>query len=370
MAPVAYFRHPSSLEHDTGMHPERAERILAIEAELGRRGWAGLERFEAPRVPHSALLAVHPREHVRAVEAMSLRGGGAFDPDTVASEGSYEAAIHAAGGAVAMVDRLLDSPDGRPGAGFCGLRPPGHHAEPARAMGFCLFDNVAVAARRARDEHGIERVLILDWDVHHGNGTAAIFAGSDDVLFVSIHQWPLYPGTGAASEVGTGAGEGFTVNLPVPPGSGDEVFVSHVEHLALPLAREWRPGLVLVSAGYDAHRDDPLADCRVTDGGYVAMARLVRAVADELGAPVGVVLEGGYELGALARSVAGTLEALGDDGEAGAEADGAAAAAAAAPGGRGGVPVHPLTVEARERVAAHWPALGDAAPSRRGGESA
>jgi acetoin utilization deacetylase AcuC-like enzyme len=347
MAPVAYFRHPSSLEHDTGMHPERAERIRAVEAELDRRGWPGVERLEAPRVPEEALLAVHPREHVRAVEAMSARGGGAFDPDTVVSEGSFEAALHAAGGAVAMVDLLLSGDATGAAAGFCGLRPPGHHAEPARAMGFCLFNNVAIAARRALDAHGIERVLILDWDVHHGNGTADVFAASPEVLFVSIHQWPLYPGTGAGSDFGRGEGEGCTVNLPVPPGSGDETFVSHVEHLALPLAREWRPGLVLVSAGYDAHADDPLADCRVSDAGYAAMARLVRGVCRELDVPVGAVLEGGYELGALARSVAGTLEEL---------------AADAAPGSAGGgVPVHPLTAEARDRAARYWPALGGAA---------
>jgi acetoin utilization deacetylase AcuC-like enzyme len=342
MGAVAYFHHPSSLEHDTGLHPERADRIRALEAALKQRGWAGLERRDAPRVKQDTLLAVHPRDYVRSIEVASLRGG-ALDPDTIVSEGSYEAALHSAGGAVAMVDLLVG--ERSLAAGFCGLRPPGHHAEPTRAMGFCLFCNVAIAARHARHAHGIERVLILDWDVHHGNGTNDIFHGDPGVLYVSIHQWPLYPGTGPADDVGSGAGEGYTVNLPVPPGSGDETFVSHVEHLALPLARAYRPQLILVSAGYDGHRDDPLADCRVTDAGYAAMATAARRVAAELEAPVGVLLEGGYELGALTRSVLATLAAL------------SAGELEPAPD----VEPHPLTAEARERAARYWPALGDSA---------
>ena len=226
--------------------------------------------------------------------------------DTVVSPGSFEAALHAAGGAIAMVDALLGA-EGAPAAASL-HRPPGHHAEAARAMGFCLFDNVAIGAQHALDAHGARRVMIVDWDVHHGNGTNAIFHERDDVLFCSIHQWPLYPGTGAASDVGRGAGEGFTVNLPVPGGSGDDVFVSHLEHVVAPLARAYAPDLLLVSAGYDAHADDPLAGCVVTDAGYVAMAASVRAVADGLGIPLGIVLEGGYDLGgarALRRRDAG-----------------------------------------------------------------
>jgi acetoin utilization deacetylase AcuC-like enzyme len=224
------------------------------------------------------------------------------------SAGSWPAALHSAGGAVALVDALLGDEGCRVGASI--HRPPGHHAEIRRAMGFCLFNNVAVAARWARDAHGVERVLILDWDVHHGNGTQDVFYESDDVLFVSIHQWPLYPGTGAIGETGAGAGKGYTLNLPVPPGSGDEVYAALVEHVVVPRAREYAPGLVLISAGFDAHVDDPLASCRVTDEGYVTMARSVRALCEGLGVPVGVLLEGGYELGALARGMRGTLAAL------------------------------------------------------------
>jgi acetoin utilization deacetylase AcuC-like enzyme len=338
MGTGAYLHHPSSLEHDTGPHPERIARIPAIERELDARGWAGLERLEAPRIAQEALAAVHPAEYVRAIESACLHGGGMLDADTVVSEGSYEAALHAAGGAVRLVDLLLG--ERSYGFGFCGLRPPGHHAEPARAMGFCLFNNVALAARRAR-QHGAPRVLVVDWDVHHGNGTNDIFHADDSVLFVSIHQWPLYPGTGPAEDAGEGAALGYTVNLPVPPGSGDELFVSHVQHLVVPLARAFGPQLVLVSAGYDAHRDDLLASCRVTEDGYAAMAAAVRGVAGEVDAPVGVVLEGGYDLGALSRSVAATLETL--------AADPAPAVAPVAP--------HPVTVEASARAGRFWPAL-------------
>ncbi|MEA2150320.1 MAG: hypothetical protein QOD69_2150, partial [Solirubrobacteraceae bacterium] len=279
----------------------------------------------------------------RRIEALCRRGGGMIDLDTIVSAGSYEAALHAAGGAIAMVDALLGAEGARAGASL--HRPPGHHAEAARAMGFCLFDNVAIAAQHALDEHGARRVMIVDWDVHHGNGTNAIFRDRADVLFCSIHQSPLYPGTGRASDVGQGAGAGFSVNMPVPGGAGDAVFVSHVEHVVAPLARAYEPDLLLVSAGYDAHADDPLAGCLVTDAGYVAMAASMRAAADGLGIPLGIVLEGGYDLGALARGVVATLEVAG----------------AAQPPGAPELALHPLAAQARELAARHWPAL--AAPA-------
>ena len=282
------------------------------------------------------LTAVHPAAYVEAIREVSESGGGALDPDTVASAGSYEAALHAAGGACAMVDALVG---GETGVAFSALRPPGHHAEPTVAMGFCLFANVAIAARHALDTLGLERVFVLDWDVHHGNGTNDIFHASPEVLFASIHQSPLYPGTGPLRDVGEGPGEGFTINLPVPPGSGDDVWLAMVEHVALPAARAFEPQLVLVSAGFDAHRDDPLASCELTADSFAFMARQVRSLADELGAPVGAALEGGYDLRALATSTAATMEALLDGGDVEAVAQ------------------HPLAAQAAAEIGRYWPAL-------------
>ena len=341
MAAPVLFRHPSSLEHDTGSHPENARRIVAIERALSERDWLGWNVRLSPAATREQIGAVHPPEHIDRIESLCGRGGGMIDMDTLVSPGSYEAALHAAGGAVAVVDALLGAGEGASARCAASLhRPPGHHAERGQAMGFCLFANAAIAAQHAIDAYGVRRVLIFDWDVHHGNGTNAIFHERDDVLFCSIHQSPLYPGTGPASDVGRGAGEGFTVNLPVPGGSGDDVFLSHVEHVVRPLARAYAPDLVLLSAGYDAHADDPLAGCRVTDEGFAAMAASMRACADELGVPLGLVLEGGYELAALSRSFVATLEVVGAD------------AAPPAPV----VAVDPLALRAQERLAAYWPA--------------
>jgi acetoin utilization deacetylase AcuC-like enzyme len=302
-----FLEHPSSFEHETGGHPEQPARIAAIQRELDRRGWLGFERVRSPAVERDVLTAVHPEAYVESIERLSARGGGAIDPDTVASAGSYNAALHAAGGAVRMVELLLD---GEADRAFSAHRPPGHHALPQRGMGFCLFNNVAVAARFALEHRGLERVMIVDWDVHHGNGTNDIFHADPAVLFVSIHQWPLYPGSGAASDAGDGGGEGFTVNLPVPSGTGDSEYTALIDDTVVPLALEYQPQLMLVSAGFDAHRDDPLADCRVTEEGFAAMTRSLCDAADSVGAPVGCVLEGGYALDALGRSVAATMEAL------------------------------------------------------------
>ena len=306
-APVL-LEHPSSLEHDTGAHPERAERIVAVAAELERRDWLGWERRLSVPATRAQLAAVHDPSYLSFIEETCLRGGGYLDADTVVVYESFQAALHAAGGAIGVVDALLG--DGAPSA-FSLHRPPGHHATRNQSMGFCLFDNVAVAARHALEAHGLRRVLILDWDVHHGNGTNDIFHASPEVLFVSVHQSPLYPMSGAASDVGSGPGEGYTVNLPVPPGSGDAVFCGLVDGIAAELIECFRPELVLISAGYDAHRDDPLAGCRVTEAGFAAMTASLLAACRRVQAPLGAVLEGGYDLGALARSVAVTLEVLG-----------------------------------------------------------
>ena len=305
-----YVHHPSSYDHDTGAHPENASRLRAIETELEANGWLGLDRREAPTATREQLLRVHSLDHLRAVEGFCVKGGGMLDLDTVASERSWEAALNAAGGAAWAAEALLGGEDR---FAICALRPPGHHAERARAMGFCLVNNVAVAAAHAIAACGARRVLVLDWDVHHGNGTEAIFAASPAVLYASIHQWPLYPGTGEARYEGEGEGAGFTLNMPVPSGTGDEAFTALVEHVVAPVARAYRPGLVAVSAGYDGHREDPLADCLLDEAGYASMAATVRILADELSAPVLVCLEGGYAPRALARSLRATIEALTGD---------------------------------------------------------
>jgi acetoin utilization deacetylase AcuC-like enzyme len=307
MSRPIYVSHAAVLEHDTGHHPECAARISAIEQQLERSAWHGFDRIEAPRVERELLDTVHFREYVTAVEGFCKRGGGAIDADTIVSPGSWEAALRAAGGAVELVDQLLA---GTARTGFSAGRPPGHHAKAARAMGFCLFNNVAVAATQALREHGLERVLILDWDVHHGNGTNDLFSERADVLYVSIHQAGLFPHTGEISDRGVGAGTGFTLNLPVPPMSGDDVFCALVDRRVVPLARDYAPQLLLVSAGYDAHADDPLADCVMTEQGFARMTASMRQLSEELGAPLGAVLEGGYALEALARSVDATLAEL------------------------------------------------------------
>lgn len=310
-------RHDASLHHDTGPHPERIARMEAIERELEARGWLGYEvRDSSPAGPR-LIDAVHAAGHREAIAAACAAGGGALDADTIVSAGSYDAALHAAGGAAEAVDVLLS---GSAPVAASLHRPPGHHADANRAMGFCLFNSVAVAARHARDAHGLDRVLILDWDVHHGNGTNDIFHADPGVLFVSIHQAPLYPGSGPATDRGSGDGTGFTVNLPVPPGSGDDVYRALVDHVVVPAARAYAPQLVLISAGFDAHAADPLAGCTVTEAGFAGMAASVRRLAAELEVPVGLVLEGGYDLQALASSLAATLEVLArDPGTSGAE---------------------------------------------------
>lgn len=316
MMAYVFLEHPSSLEHDTSLygggapsmrHPEQAGRITAIDRELAARGWLGFERVRAPAVARSVLSAVHPEPYVSSIESTCRSGGTFLDLDTVVGERSFEAALYAVGGAVRMVDLLLDD---EASAAFSAHRPPGHHALPSQAMGFCLFNNIAVAARYALNVRSLERVMIIDWDVHHGNSTEQVFRATSQVLYVSIHQSPLFPWTGHPSDTGKGDGTGFTVNLPVPPGSGDEVWVSLVEHVVVPLMYSFAPELVLISAGYDAHRDDPVADCNVTEEGFAAMTRAIARACASLTVPVGAALEGGYAPGALGRSVAATLQAL------------------------------------------------------------
>jgi acetoin utilization deacetylase AcuC-like enzyme len=311
---VLYFSHPACLRHDPAQvmpgHPERPERLLAIERALAERDWLGWQRREAPPASEAELKLVHSEDHVGAIRELCLSGGGAIDPDTYAVEASWEAARRAAGGTCAMVRALVAGEDR---IAFCGTRPAGHHAERERAMGFCLFDNLAVATELAIRELGVERVLVVDWDVHHGNGTAESFGRRADVLVADIHQQGIFPGTGPRSDVGSGPGEGYTINLPVPAGSDGELWLSLLEQVVVPAGRDFEPQLVLISAGFDAHRADPLASCALEAEDFARMARRVRGLAGELDVPLGAVLEGGYDVEALAECVTVTLAALGGD---------------------------------------------------------
>ncbi len=317
-----YFRHDGCLEHDPRAHipghPDVPERLVAIETALAQRDWLGWQRIErAPAATGEELRLIHTAAHEQRIEDLCATGGGTIDADTAVGEASCRAARHAAGASCAMVRALMAGGAGE-GAGlaFCGVRPAGHHAEPDRAMGFCLFDNVAIAAELAIRDLSARRVFVLDWDVHHGNGTAEAFRSRDDVLFASIHQAGIYPGTGALGDVGSGAGEGYTINLPVPDGSTEEIWLSLLEHIVLPAAAAFEPDLVLISAGFDAHRDDPLAGCRLTAASFAQMACHVRDFAARADVPLGAVLEGGYAAAATAESVCETLAALAGRGEA------------------------------------------------------
>jgi len=311
---MLYFSHSACLEHDPRAlmptHPDTPERLEAIEAALGERDWLGWERRTAPAISERELELVHSAGLIERIRTLCESGGGAIDPDTYVVPASFRAALHAAGCAREMARALLAGEDS---VAYCAVRPSGHHAEPERAMGFCLFNNIAVAAAVAIESLGAERVLILDWDVHHGNGTAEAFRHRADVLFVSIHQQHLYPGTGPAEDRGSGDGEGYTLNLPVPPGSGEELWLSLLDDVVVPAARSFSPDLILVSAGFDAHRRDPLAGCTLETESFALMATRVGELATSLDAPLGLVQEGGYEPRALVDSLLATMRALGDD---------------------------------------------------------
>ncbi|MEX2219376.1 MAG: histone deacetylase [Phycisphaerales bacterium] len=296
------------LGHDPGMgHPERAERLLAVLAALRREPVGGVRWAPARPVSREALHHIHRPAHV--TNLLRLRGRSAdLDPDTSLSPESIDAALLAAGAAVDAAEAVMS---GAAGAAFALVRPPGHHAEPGRAMGFCLFNNIAVAAAGARARLGAERVLIVDWDVHHGNGTQAAFYGDPSVLLFSTHQYPFYPGTGAPGEVGEGEGRGYTVNVPMPAGCGDGDYAAVFGRVLAPIADEFRPDLVLVSAGFDAHRADPLGEMLVTEAGFAHLCGVVRGIAGRhAGGRLALVLEGGYDLEALPASVRACVDVL------------------------------------------------------------
>ena len=296
------------MQHDPGPgHPERPARLRAIGEMLDSLPVRGIEREKPPAALRRHLERVHDNKHIDFID--SLRGRSArLDADTAVSAASVDAAYLAAGAAVEMVEALASR---RATRVFALVRPPGHHAECDRAMGFCLFNNVAVAAAHAIDQLGCQRVLIVDWDVHHGNGTQHMFENRRDVLYFSSHQWPLYPGTGALNEHGTGAGTGFTVNAPLPAGADDSLYVGLYRQLLAPIADAYKPDLVLVSAGFDAHRDDPLAAMHMTEAGFAVLCALMSDIADRHASDrLGLILEGGYSLSALANSAKACVESL------------------------------------------------------------
>ncbi|MCA2977634.1 MAG: histone deacetylase [Myxococcaceae bacterium] len=288
------------------MHPESPGRLRAVRAALDATPVPGTRAEAARKATRDELLAVHHQAHVAHV--LSLRGRSSqLDPDTAMGPSSADAALLAAGAAVEATVAVME---GRATNAFALVRPPGHHAEADRAMGFCLFNNVAVAAEAAK-RAGAERVLVLDWDVHHGNGTQHLFEARRDVLFCSAHQHPYYPGTGAPHETGHGEGAGYTVNVALPGGRRDADYGAVFHDVFLPIARAFRPDVVLVSAGFDPHEADPVGGMDVTERGFAAMACAMKQLADELcRGRLALFLEGGYDLGALGRSVHACVEVL------------------------------------------------------------
>jgi acetoin utilization deacetylase AcuC-like enzyme len=290
------------------VHPEAPARLAAIRSGLiAPLRDAGAEQLEARAARPEELLRIHSAEHLAQLERALQEGEGYLDADTFFSAGTREAAWYAAGAACTLGERLAHSAEA---AGVLALRPPGHHATRTRAMGFCLVNNVAAAAAAALAS-GLARVAIVDWDVHHGNGTQAIFEADPRVLMISLHQWPLYPGSGRSEEIGAGPGLGYSVNLPLPPGCGSREYRAALEQVVAPVLRQYRPELVLISAGFDAHADDPLGGMSLRDQDFGALTAALWRESRDLGCRrLGLVLEGGYDLGALERSGDAVARAL------------------------------------------------------------
>lgn len=310
MAKTGFLYHADYLQHQTGPgHPERPERLQNLMAFLRKEDY--LSQFTSIS-PESAerkwIEKNHTNSYIDYVKNACKEGQTFLDSDTVISLQSYRVALLAVGGALQACAGVMT---GELDNAFCAIRPPGHHAERARAMGFCLFNNVAIAAKYLQSQHLVEKVCIIDWDVHHGNGTQHAFYEDPSVLYISIHQHPLFPGSGREDERGEGPGEGTTLNFPSPPGFGDMEYIGIFEKQIARAVRDFAPDFMLVSAGFDAHRDDPLANMRVTEEGFSEMTRIVKSLAEECcGGRLVALLEGGYNLEALARSVAAHLSIL------------------------------------------------------------
>lgn len=302
-----FYTHNACLDHDTGAgHPERIDRLRAVNRAVETGSFDGLEHHEAPRATRDRLELMHPADHVEEVlAAVPQEGQRHLDPDTVVSPGSAEAALRAAGALVDAVDAVVT---GKADNAFCAVRPPGHHAEPTRAMGFCLFNSVAIGAEHARQAHGLARAAVVDFDVHHGNGTQAMFWDDEGLFYGSTHQFPHYPGTGRPDETGR---HGNIANAPLAPGTGSETFRKAFDEIVLPTLHDFRPEIVFISAGFDAHERDPLAQINLHEEDYAwATDRLAEIARDHAGGRVVSVLEGGYDLMALGSSAAVHIERL------------------------------------------------------------
>jgi len=306
---VGFVYDPIYLKHDTGQHVENAERLEAIISHLEQTQLKQQLTHIKPRAATvEELSLVHHKQYISHIQDAAQRGGGWLDADTVMSPDSYEAAIYAAGGVIRATEAVMD---GEVGSAFALVRPPGHHATSQRAMGFCLFNNVAIATKYALAKYKLERILIIDFDVHHGNGTQAAFYDNPQVLYISTHEYPFYPGTGSIDETGVDEAKGTTVNIPLPGGCGDAEYLSVFEQIIVPAARRFNPQLILVSAGYDTHWADGLALMQVSVTGFAQMVRIIKGLADELcGGRLAFTLEGGYNLAALAASVKATFDVL------------------------------------------------------------
>jgi acetoin utilization deacetylase AcuC-like enzyme len=307
---VGLVYHPDYLKHDPGLHhPEHAGRLEAVLQALETSGRAQqLVHLTWDDDPQVWITQVHDARVLRLVEVASQRGRVALDPDTIVSRDSFHVALQAVAGTLAAADAVVR---GEISQVFCAVRPPGHHAEAHRSMGFCLFNNVAILARYLQRRHGLDNIMIIDWDVHHGNGTQHIFEDDPSVFYISTHQYPFYPGTGATGETGVGRGQGYTMNVPLPAGTGDETYITVFEQQILPRALDYRPDCMILSAGFDAHYADPLAHMQVTEAGYRRMTQVVKEIAATCSQQrIISVLEGGYNLPALARSVEAHIEEL------------------------------------------------------------
>ena len=300
---------PVYLKHDTGAHVENAGRLEAIMTHLEKTGVKQqLTPIKLRAASIEEIALVHQKEYISHIQDRAEKGGGWLDADTVMSSGSYEAALYAAGGAIKAAEAVME---GEVNSAFALVRPPGHHATAQRAMGFCLFNNVAIAAKYAMARYKLARILIVDFDVHHGNGTQDAFYDDPQVLYISTHESPLYPGTGRMEETGSGAGQGATVNIPLSAGCGDAEYRQVFEQIIAPVSRRFAPQLILVSAGYDSHWADGLALMQVSTTGHGQMVSIIKDLADELcNGRIVICLEGGYNPNALSASVKATFDVL------------------------------------------------------------